>query len=141
MPQEEEIIILEHTKPIRCQKAFFYADPLFVDRLKALSPALAALGKKLPSQEELEYAAFEKGELQIAIAPLDIASLWESSQKRLQSVVPVRPFRPDEIAHMKAHDIANYEEMKQSLYRILPGFSMVEKAMADLASKSAAPAA
>jgi type IV secretion system protein VirD4 len=132
MPQDEQIITLESTKPIRCEKAFFYRDHLFIDRLKALSPFLAALGKKLPSQEQLEHAAFALGDLQIDVKALDVQALWLASSKPTPRPVKLRAIRPDEIANLKASDIANYEELKQSLYRILPGFALVEKTMADI---------
>lgn len=141
MPQSQQIITLENCKPILCEKAFFYKDALFIDRLKALSPSLAALGKKMPSQMQLEHAAFVLGELQIDIPALDLASLWAESQKRREPPVTLRAFRPDEIPTMKARDIANYEELKAGLYRLLPGFAVVEQAMSAVSGKAAATAA
>ena len=61
LPQElkelgttRQIISLSNTKPILCDKAFFYLDPIFVDRLKDVSPTLASLGRRLPTQREFE---------------------------------------------------------------------------------------
>jgi len=143
MPQElremkthEQIIILENSKPIRCEKAFFYKDALFIDRLKALSPYLAALGKKMPSQVQLEHAAFVLEELSMHIEPLDLAELWAKSALPKPATPKLRPIRPDEIATLKTSDLANYEEMKKCLYQILPGFSMVESAMSSISANS-----
>jgi type IV secretion system protein VirD4 len=141
MPKHEQIILLEHTKPIRCEKAYFYKDDLFIDRLKALSPYLAALKKKMPSQDQLEHAAFVLSELQIDIPALDIAALWAASQKRPAAPVALRAFRASEIPTMKAKDIANYEELKETLYRILPGFAVVEQAMSAISNEGAAASA
>ncbi|TKB61435.1 MAG: type IV secretory system conjugative DNA transfer family protein [Nitrospira sp.] len=70
LPQElkelgptRQIISLSNTKPILCDKAFFYLDPVFVNRLKEVSPSLAAVGNRLPTQTEFETAAFVQKEL------------------------------------------------------------------------------
>jgi type IV secretion system protein VirD4 len=63
MPQEleemgqDEEILLGFGKPIRCKKAFYYNDPVFVDRLKEMSPSLRALGEDLPTETQLKAAA------------------------------------------------------------------------------------
>jgi len=138
MKKHEQIIMLENTKAIRCEKAFFYADRLFVDRLRALSPYLAALKKKMPSQRQLEHAAFVLGELQSEVPTMDLAQLYAQSQKPRARPEAVRAVRADEIATLKASDLANYEQMKESLYKLLPGFANVQKAMSALSSTSAA---
>ena len=69
LPQEfrligefKEVVMLNNSKPILCNKAVYYNDPYFIDKLKAVSPQLRALGKKLPTKEQLEKAMFS-GEL------------------------------------------------------------------------------
>lgn len=42
---------------------------------------------------------------------------------------------------MKARDIENYEELKAGLYKLLPGFAVVESAMTTLSSRTTATAA
>lgn len=140
LPVEAEIITLENSKPIMCEKAFFYKDPMFIDRLKGQSPYLAALGKKMPSQMQLEHAAFELGELMIDIPKMDYASIYAKSQARGRSPArPTRQFKKAEIATMKAHDIANYAELRDSLYRLLPGFAATERALSDITNGSKQP--
>jgi len=56
MPQEREILLGFDT-PILCDKAYYYSDPLFINRLKEISPSLRALGKKMPSEQQLKDAA------------------------------------------------------------------------------------
>lgn len=70
--EDKEIIIKENTKPILAEKARYFADPVFVDRLKAVSPSLAALGKKLPSKEQMEDAALVRRELSAPVPELDL---------------------------------------------------------------------
>jgi type IV secretion system protein VirD4 len=70
LPQElkqlaftEEIILLSGENPIRCEKALYFNDRFFMDKLIALSPTLqkAAL-RELPSKEDL-ILALSQGEL------------------------------------------------------------------------------
>lgn len=60
--KDREIIMLENTKPVLCDKIYYYRDNIFVDRLKMVSLSLKQLGKKLPSQAQLD-AAVRRGEL------------------------------------------------------------------------------
>lgn len=70
MSQDEEIINLENTKPIRCSKISYYEEPVFIDRLKSVSPSLAKLGKKMPSKDQLD-AAFGAGECASEVPTID----------------------------------------------------------------------
>jgi len=69
--QDREIIIVENTKPILCDKARYFSDETFIDRLKALSPVLKALGKAMPTQAQLEDAAFMLGQLSVPVPKVD----------------------------------------------------------------------
>lgn len=70
--QDKEILIVENTKPILCDKARYFADSSFIDRLKGISPTLASLGKKMPTKDQLEEAAFVRNELSSSVPILDI---------------------------------------------------------------------
>ncbi len=87
---QRAIINLMHTKPILCDKARFYADSIFIDRLKRMSPSLKALGNRMPTQAELEDAAFVRRELSVEIPQLDLDLHRAKVERR------VRPQRPDE---------------------------------------------
>ncbi|UVT19657.1 MAG: type IV secretory system conjugative DNA transfer family protein [Nitrospira sp.] len=87
---QRAIINLMHTKPILCDKARFYADLIFVDRLKRISPSLASVGKRMPTQAELEEAAFVSRELSVEIPRLDLELHRAKAERR------VRPVQPDE---------------------------------------------
>ncbi|MBN6059380.1 type IV secretory system conjugative DNA transfer family protein [Aggregatibacter actinomycetemcomitans] len=58
----KEVVVLNNCKPIMCDKAVYYNDPYFIDKLKTVSPKLRALGNKLPNKAQLEEAMFS-GEL------------------------------------------------------------------------------
>lgn len=146
MKKSEMIISLENTKPIRCQKAYFYADRLFVDRLRALSPYLTGLGtRKLPNEDQLKHAAFVLCELETKDVPIvDLAALYEASQLGRQAPIAAsrRPVTRDELKAMKVTDLANYEQLKESLFKLLPGFANVQQALANAsAAASSSPAA
>lgn len=68
---QAEILFLENCKPIQCKKACYYLDAVFMDRLKSVSPSLAKLGAKLPSEEQL-IAAAARGELAAPVHRLEI---------------------------------------------------------------------
>lgn len=71
MSQREQIINLENTKPIKCEKIAYYQDHVFIDRLKSVSPSLAALGKKLPTKKQLEDA-WGSGECAVQVPHIDL---------------------------------------------------------------------
>lgn len=65
LKDDEEIIFCNSAK-IKCKKAFFYNDPYFIDKLKAVSPSLRDLGNKLPTKDQLEKA-YQQGETSIVL--------------------------------------------------------------------------
>lgn len=68
MTFKEEIVLLNGENPIKCEKALYYDDPYFMNKLITISPTLKenAKGSKLPSKEELGIA-MSKNELAINI--------------------------------------------------------------------------
>ncbi len=94
MPQElrelgekQQIILIRGVKPIICEKSFFYSDPVFVNRLKSASPSLRALGKTMPTQQQLERAAFVLRDLAVAIPTQDFSTSRLFSPKEAGDVV------------------------------------------------------
>lgn len=81
MPDDEQIIILEHARPIRCDKPRFYEERAFIDRLKAISPSLSAV-KGLPNREALDLAAYAKRDLSIDVPKLKIDAHVAKVEKR-----------------------------------------------------------
>ena len=71
MSQRKQIISLENMKPIKCDKISYFSDHAFMDRLKSVSPTLAALGKKLPSKKQLDDT-WGSGELAAFVPDLNL---------------------------------------------------------------------
>jgi type IV secretion system protein VirD4 len=119
MKQGTELVIMEGVRPIVAQKITYYNDPAFVDRLKAVSPSLAALGKKIPTQSQLE-TAIEKGELKSPVPLIDLnlhANLIEGNNpeqsviqaiKKSDVIVTVRPFTTDEIINIDSAVLSDF---------------------------------
>ena len=90
--QTRQIISLSNTKPILCDKAFFYLDPILVDRLKDVSPTLASLGRRLPTQREFEDAAFVRKDLSVDIPLLDLDLHRAKVERRMRPLTANEPF-------------------------------------------------
>jgi type IV secretion system protein VirD4 len=71
MPWTNEIIIQAGIKPILCDKALYFQDTIFIDRLKALSPTLKVI-RGLPSESELKRVALTQQELSIELPQIDV---------------------------------------------------------------------
>ncbi|MHC8297728.1 type IV secretory system conjugative DNA transfer family protein [Pseudomonas sp. LB3P58] len=86
MSQRRQIVSLENTKPIMCEKIAYHSDHVFLDRLKSVSPTLAAIdqtpmrqrlrkwgfsGKAKPSRKLLE-ATWGGGELSSYVPLIDL---------------------------------------------------------------------
>ena len=95
---QRAIITLMHTKPILCNKARFYADPVFINRLKRISPLLASVGKRMPTQAELEEAAFVRRELSVQIPRLDLELHRAKVERRVRPVQPNEPIDVSKLA-------------------------------------------
>lgn len=69
MPFKEEIVLLNGENPIKCEKALYFNDPYFMNKLISLSITLDLIYKNsrtLPSKEQLAVA-LNKGELAATI--------------------------------------------------------------------------
>ncbi|ESQ79280.1 type IV secretory system conjugative DNA transfer family protein [Asticcacaulis sp. YBE204] len=93
LPADQAIVVLEATRPIRTQKAYFYSDAAFVDRLKTVSPMLAGIKGRLPSQADFDVAA--RTDLKVEIEPLDVDLFVAKTERR------TRPLEPGEAIEVK----------------------------------------
>jgi type IV secretion system protein VirD4 len=75
--QTKELIFMENTAPIQASKIRFYSDTVFMDRLKSVSASLHALGRKFPSQDQLD-AISAAGELSAAVPRIDMHAFEQS---------------------------------------------------------------
>lgn len=87
MSQREQIVNLENTKPIKCTKIAYFSEPVFMDRLKEVSPSLKALGRKLPSKSQLERA-WGSGELASFVPVIDFDLHEAVVQARMREADP-----------------------------------------------------
>lgn len=95
---DEQIIVLENTRPIRSFKARFFQEVAFIARLKEVSATLRA-AKGMPSKPVLDEIAFEAKELATLVPKLDIDAHVARVERR------VRPLRHDDSLDLSRLDI------------------------------------
>ncbi len=123
MGQDKLIVTLENCKPIQAEKAFFYKHEVFIDRLKEVSPSIAALGDEaMPSKEQLEDAFLTRGEGSIELPQVDFETYWNAPTAAGPAPNDSRPIAPDELAMLEASDIANADEILQAMRQVMPQF-------------------
>ncbi|MEX3968144.1 type IV secretory system conjugative DNA transfer family protein [Paraburkholderia sp. EG286B] len=66
--ESSQEIVLGFQRPILCEKAAYFEDELFIDRMRSVSPMLAAINKRLPTEDEIK-AAWRGGELRATGIP------------------------------------------------------------------------
>lgn len=87
MSQRQQIINLENTKPIKCEKIAYFQDHVFIDRLKSVAPSLAKLGKKLPTKKQLEDS-WGSGECAVDVPYLNLDLHEAVVQARTRELKP-----------------------------------------------------
>jgi type IV secretion system protein VirD4 len=104
LARHQQIVFARHCRPILCDKARYYEDHRFLDRLKSVSPALAALdhagwrtvlsrhavpawAKVHPSHAQLKHAAFVLEELSVQLPTVPLPA-------RPVSLPPLAPTAP-----------------------------------------------
>jgi len=100
MPQTQQIIFMENTKPILAEKARYYDDPVFVNRLKSASKSLKAI-KGIPNQKQLNKIAFEDLELSIAVPVLDMATHKAKTENRIKTIETVEEAQSLDLSSLK----------------------------------------
>lgn len=65
MPFERELVMIDSSKPILCDKAIYFKDKFFMNRFKEVSPSLADI-KGIPSEKQLKTAV-QNGECNVPI--------------------------------------------------------------------------
>jgi type IV secretion system protein VirD4 len=87
LADDDQIIVLENTRPIQAKKARFFREKAFMDRLKAISLALGDV-KGLPTKAALDHAAINVRELAIEVPKLDIDGHVARVEQRLRPLMP-----------------------------------------------------
>ncbi|WP_431068261.1 type IV secretory system conjugative DNA transfer family protein [Ralstonia holmesii] len=126
MGQDKLIVTLENCKPIQAEKAFFYKHKVFIDRLKEVSPSLAALGDEMPNEKQLKDAFLTRGEGSIELPQVDFQAYWHVSAAQA-SMQPddSRPVEVDELAILEASDITNADAILLAMRQVMPEFDEV----------------
>ncbi len=146
LPQEikdigrnREIIFLENCKPIQCDKARYYADPVFMDRLKSVSRSLAGIGKRLPDEAELTQAA-TSGELAAPVHTLELKHERTKAERQAAMEVIASALADDgEPREVTAKDVAKLDEFDLSDFSM--DFSGVDVPTEDLDDEALAKVA
>ncbi|NVD69585.1 type IV secretory system conjugative DNA transfer family protein [Duganella sp. BJB1802] len=119
MPRNRQIVFARYCRPILCDKALYYHDHRFLDRMKSVSPTLAALDKHgwrgalrraglrnafkvVPTEAAIKHAAFVLHEMSIDIQPISPATLTRRPRpqdtqprkaKRKNAATPAAPIQ------------------------------------------------
>lgn len=114
-----ELVVMENVPPILANKITYFSDPVFIDRLKSVSKSLAALGKKIPTKDQLESAIFH-GELGIPVPTINLEAhhrlvdsetgskdIIEKIQAAEKTVIE-RPFTNSEIISIDSVSLSNF---------------------------------
>jgi type IV secretion system protein VirD4 len=137
LPQEitslgksRELVVMEDMPPILADKVVYFKDPVFVDRLKAVSQKLKTLGAKLPTKQQLDEA-IEAGQLGAPVPEIDLEThnrevgempITVAVSQQEQTGTVERPVTPDDIPNLAKMTLANFAV----------DFSAVEKPVGDL---------
>lgn len=96
--QDQQILIVENTKPILCEKALYYRDKVFTDRLASVSTTLRALNGRLPDREAIDKAAFALHELSADVPTLDLALHRARVEQRMRPATATDNLSLDRLA-------------------------------------------
>lgn len=119
LKQGTQLVVVENVPPILAQKITYFSDPVFIDRLKSVSPSLASLGKKIPTKNQLEMAIFQ-GELGIPVPTINleahnklvdsesISKLVIEKIQQSDNEVIERPFTNAEILNIDSVSLNNF---------------------------------
>lgn len=95
MGQWKQLINMEHVNPILCDKIRYFDDPIFINRLKEVSPSLNALGKKIPTKAQIDNALLNQ-ELEVPLPLLTFTQdIVEPSANTVKPPIKTTPVTPD----------------------------------------------
>lgn len=98
LPQGQQIIVMENTPPILCERARFFRETVFIDRLREVSLTLRGV-RGLPSKAVLDEVSLAKRELCVPIPRLDLDGHVARVERRL------RPLRLDDPVDLSVIDL------------------------------------
>jgi type IV secretion system protein VirD4 len=116
------LIVVEDCPPILATRIRYYQTPIFMDRLKSVSPRLAQFGRLLPSESQLK-AIVNSGELAAPVPVMDIdahlqrvsgtptepdSSATPSTKGNSRMGIVERPVAASDIPHLAKMTLANF---------------------------------
>jgi type IV secretion system protein VirD4 len=132
MGEQTSILFRRGGMPIKCDKIFFYKEPIFVQRLKAISPYLRSIKAPFPSEEDYQEA-MRRNEL----APL-VPQTPAPITPKPAVVVDDRPTRPVEakdLAKLDSIPLSDFANLDFSGVEIPGPPSMTDEEMHDFTDK------
>lgn len=91
MAQDEQIILMEYAKPIRCKKIKYYEDPHFIPRL---TPGKWA---KIPPVAVMDYRQATRGAIKpLDLSQVDLDALRLKDSTKVQHLEAVQNLSPDQ---------------------------------------------
>lgn len=128
--ERKELIVMENVRPILAEKVVYFKDKEFINRLKAVSKSLRALGGKAPTRKQMDDA-IRNGELAARVPTIDI----EEHHRLNGADAPVTVTAPSKAGkktvtttvkrEVTAEDIANLGNLKAEDFAV--DFSSVKK--------------
>lgn len=119
--QRRELVIMENMRPIVAQKVVYYKDPVFVDRLKQVSPSLRALGSAIPTEEQFKSAAMS-GELSAFVPMIDLEAHHKSVEGNEEPATltapQIEPQTGTSESPATAADIPNLGDLKLAVFKV-----------------------
>jgi type IV secretion system protein VirD4 len=116
MPMDEEIIDKKGIRPIHCKKIRYYADPIFVGRLKRISPTLRAIKATVLTKEQIDDARV-RGELAAPVRDLQVEpsaaqqiqrAIEEAEKSGIEQVLQTSQEQLHSAAQILARDISDW---------------------------------
>lgn len=118
---DRALVVVDGCPPILAKRIRYFKEPVFMDRLRSVSPSLGEYGSKLPTEKQLK-AIINSGELASAVPVIEIDAhlrlvsgstetpstvLVPSSGEKMIQVVE-RPFTVDDIPNMAKLNLSNF---------------------------------
>ena len=111
--QKIELVVMENVAPILAKKILYFKDHVFIDRLKLVSPALSALGSKIPTKKQLDDV-IQSGQLGATVPIINLKAHEQliashntprtvalpSTGKTVDKIIIERPFVPDDVSKL-----------------------------------------
>jgi type IV secretion system protein VirD4 len=115
------LVVVENCPPILAKRIRYFREHVFMDRLKSVSPSLAAFGRKLPNEKQLK-SIIKSGELAIAVPVIDIEAhlrlvsvstdepktVFASGSGEKVSQFVERPFTPDDTPNLAKLHLSSF---------------------------------